>query len=151
MTKHTLLLLMLFALLLAPGAQSFAAKASSGYTCCENVDQDMLREKWGIELVTLHVGAGGYIVDFRYRVVDPSKAAPLGERTLKPYLEDVATNTKLIVPAPAKVGALRNKPQEYKTGRVYFIEFANPGRIIKPGAKVNVAVGDLLVENVIVQ
>ncbi|RMG84918.1 MAG: hypothetical protein D6708_16425, partial [Candidatus Dadabacteria bacterium] len=38
---------------------------------------DPVREKWGIEVVGVMLSAGGYMLDFRYRVVDPEKAKPL--------------------------------------------------------------------------
>jgi hypothetical protein len=90
------------------------------------------------------------MVDFRFRILDGAKAAPLLERSVKPYLVDQATGARFIVPAPPKVGQLRSggRPRD---GRVYFIYFANPGQYVKSGDKVTVAIGDFRARDIVVQ
>lgn len=110
----------------------------------------MLQERWGIKIIGLRQSANGYMLDFRYRVLDPEKAAPLFDRKTKPHLIDQATGAQFIVPEPPKVGALRNtrKPVANKN---YFVMFANPGNYIKKGSKVTVVIGDFKAENLIVE
>lgn len=122
-------------------------------TACVKQKQSHYEEKWGIEVESIRLSAGGYMIDFRYRVLDPEKADYLADHTLKPYLEDIATGAKMIVPAPAKVGALRNTNRRgsVERGRTYYIIFANPGRYIKPGSKVNVVIGDFVAKNLTLQ
>jgi len=36
-----------------------------------------LAEKWGVQIVGLPTTSGGYMLDFRFRVLDAKKAAPL--------------------------------------------------------------------------
>jgi len=108
----------------------------------QNKSQDqMLQQKWGIEIVAMRSTAAGHMVDFRYRVLDAEKAAPLFKRQTKPYLIHQATGKALAVPNTAKIGSLRNSntPQE---GRIYWMFFGNHHRLIQKGDKVTVAIGD---------
>ena len=112
-------------------------------------EQD-LREKWGIEITSIHMAAAGHMVDFRYRVLDAEKAETLFLRKNKPYLLDQASQKVLAVPNMAKVGPLRtsDKPQE---GRIYWMFFANAGGLIHSGSTVTVIIGDFRAENLVVQ
>ena len=109
-----------------------------------------LEERWGIQIQTIRMSAAGSILDFRYRVIDSEKAAPLFNRKTKPYLIDQASTKNLAVPNPPKVGPLltTNKPQ---ADRVYFILFSNPGGFVKSGNRVTVVIGDFKAENIVVE
>ena len=100
-----------------------------------------LSEKWGIELVAMRSTAVGHMIDFRYRVLDAEKAAPLFVRKTKPYLIHQASGKALAVPNTAKLGSLRNSniPQQ---GRTYWMFFGNSHGLIQIGDKVTVAIGD---------
>jgi len=107
-------------------------------------------ERWGVELRGIRLAAAGYMLDFRYRVVDPQKAAPLFARQTKPVLIHEASGAKLVVPRPPTTGPLRssNTPQ---AGRTYFMFFGNPGRFVKPGERVSVVIGDFKAERLVVE
>jgi protein SCO1/2 len=129
-----------------------AAQAASGAPAKEIVPTAAValsdvEQRWGIRILGVRLTAGGYMLDFRYHVVDPEKAAPIFIRGIKPYLDDEASGSRFIVPAPPKTGPLRtsNPPQK---GRNYFMFFANPARFVKPGRLVTVTVGDFRVEHV---
>lgn len=109
----------------------------------------LLRKQWGIELTAMRITAAGHMVDFRYRVLDAEKAAPLFKRQTKPYLIHQESGKVLAVPNTAKVGALRNsnKPQN---DRIYWMFFGNNG-VVKHGDKVTVVIGDFRTENLIVE
>lgn len=109
-----------------------------------------MEEQWGIKLLPIRLSAEGYMLDFRYRVLDPEKAMPLFDRKIKPYLVDEASGAVLAVPEPPKVGALRNtrKPQQ---DRNYFILFANPGRYVQKGKRVTLVIGDFKAEHLVVE
>ena len=111
---------------------------------------DPMVDRWGIEIEGLRRTSGGYMLDFRFRVLDTAKAAPLFVRATKPYLLDPVSGVMFQVPNPPKTGPLRtsNPPKE---GVVYWMFFANPGRYLKPGASVTVVIGDFQAENLIVQ
>lgn len=101
-------------------------------------------ESLGVELKGVRLTANGYIVDLRYRVLDPAKAQPLLDRKVRPVLVDEATGHRLYVPVPPIVGALRqtSRNKVIHTDRDYFMLFANPDRKLQAGSKVALYVGD---------
>ena len=109
-----------------------------------------LEEKWGVKVLGVSLTAEGYMLDFRYRVLDPEKAMPLFDRQRKPYLVDEVTGALFVVPEPPKVGALRTT-RPPKADRNYFIIFANPGRYLKKGSRVSVVNGDFKAEQLVVE
>ena len=107
----------------------------------KNIAATPLKREWGIEVLDVHQTSAGYMLQFSYRVLDPKTAKPLFDRKTKPYLLDVATGAKVIVPSPEKVGQLRNVNTP-ETGRTYWMMFANPGKMIQKGSQVSVHIGD---------
>lgn len=123
-------------LILAGGAGQVGANA-------EPAPRSPVEERLGIKIEGMHLSAAGYIVDCRYRVLDPVKAAPLLDRKVNPYLLDEATGMQLGVPDAPKVGKLRPTSRgKIIAGRNYYILFANPGRHLKSGSKVTLVAGD---------
>ena len=57
-----------------------------------------LEETWGIQVEGIRLSAAGYMLDFRYRVLDPEKAAALFDRKTKPYLIDQESGAKFMIP-----------------------------------------------------
>jgi len=113
--------------------------------------QQELIEQWGIEALKVTLSANGYMVDFRYRVIDPKKAAKAVNRRDQPYLRNLKTGRNSLVPSPANIGALRHTGGNLQKGKHYFVLFANPGKAIKRGDKVNLVMGGYALENVTVQ
>ncbi|MFB3903560.1 MAG: hypothetical protein ACE15E_08910 [Acidobacteriota bacterium] len=112
--------------------------------------QTELRDRWGIEVVSLRLTANSHMLDFRYRVLDKEKAAPLFDRDKKPYLIHENTGKSLTVPAPAKIGPLRNSDPP-KQDRIYWMFFGNAGKLIKKGDFVTVVIGDFRAEKLLVE
>ena len=112
-----------------------------------------LEEQWGVEISSVRLTAAGYMLDFRYTILDAEKAAPLVTRKNKPILIDQTSGAELIVPTPPKVGTLRSNARNGVpvVGRSSFILFANPGGFVKPGNKVTVVIGDFRVEDLTVE
>jgi cytochrome oxidase Cu insertion factor (SCO1/SenC/PrrC family) len=113
-------------------------------------DPETIARTWGIRIESLRLSASGYMLDFRYRVVDERKAKPLFERKIKPKLRDDASGIEVQVPVPPKTGALRNSNQPH-AGRSYFMFFGNPARFIKAGSRVTITIGGFSVEGVRVE
>jgi len=113
--------------------------------------RSVLRDSWGIEVTGLHLSAKGRMVDFRYRVLDPEKAALLGDRKLKATLTDLATGAVLRVPSFPKTGSMRQTAAKMEAGRIYFMLFANTGMPVKTGSRVTVTIGDFKAEGLTVQ
>lgn len=123
----------------------------TGHGALQNQDgRPALEERWGVKALSIRLSAEGYMLDFRYRVLDPEKALPLFDRKIKPYLVDEASGAIMAVPEPPKVGALRNTRQP-KPDRTYFVLFANPGRFVKKGKAVSVVIGEFKAEHLIVE
>lgn len=110
-----------------------------------------LEEKWGIQVVGLRLTSAGYMLDFRFKVIDPKKAAPLLARSAKPYLKDEASGYKFFVPVSGKVGALRQDTIKPTQNRIYYSFFANPGKFVKKGNSVTIVIGAFIAKNLIVQ
>jgi hypothetical protein len=112
-------------------------------------EKTYMKRKWGVEFLFLRETAAGYMLEFRYKVLDPMKAAPLFVRKTKPVLTHVRTGRQLTVPVPAKTGALRNSDPPL-ADHTYWMFFANPNKLVKPGDRVNLQIGDFAVEGLVV-
>lgn len=113
----------------------------------------LIEERWGVIVEGLRLVAAGYMVDFRYRVMDPEKAALLQDPRERPYLIDEATGRAFAVPRPAKVGELRQTAYNSLPGKgkTYSIFFANPGRAVKKGERASVVIGGFTAEGLIIE
>ena len=107
--------------------------------------------EWGVQVEGIRFTAAGYMLDFRYRVVDADKAKRFMGRKVRPYLIDQDTGAKVIVPAPGKLGALKQTSSVPVENKTYFVMFANPGRFIKQGNKVTVVIGDFEAHDIMVE
>lgn len=113
-------------------------------------EKTFLKRTWGVEVIFVRQTAAGNMLEFRYKVLNPEKAKPLFERRTKPVLTHAETGAKLIVPTPAKTGALRNSNPPI-AGRIYWMFFANTGRLVKPGEHVSIEIGKFRVDGLVVQ
>jgi hypothetical protein len=109
-----------------------------------------MKREWGVEVIGVKQTAAGYMLEFRYRVIDPGKAKPLFERRTKPMLVDEASGATFVVPTPPKTGALRSSNPPL-AGHTYWMFFANPAGHVKPGRRVSVVIGDFRAEGIVVQ
>jgi hypothetical protein len=109
-----------------------------------------MKNEWGVEVLFVRPMSAGYMLEFRYRVLDADKASPLFERQTKPVLTHVETGATMIVPTPAKTGALRNSNMPIE-GRTYWMFFANPAKFVKSGDHVTIEIGDFVARNLIVE
>ncbi len=113
------------------------------------VQARQLAEKWGVEITSIRLTASDHMIDYRYRVLDPVKAAALFQRNVHPSLIHQSSGKVLSVPNTAKVGPLRNSNTPQK-GRIYWMFFGNAGQLVKAGDKVTVRIGEFQAENLIV-
>ena len=113
-------------------------------------EKTYMKRQWGVEVLYVRPTAAGYMLEFRYKVLDAAKARPLFERQTKPLLTHAESGARLIVPTPAKTGALRNSNPPL-AGRTYWMFFANPGRLVQPGDHVDIDIGEFRVAGLIVQ
>lgn len=105
----------------------------------------------GIRVEGLRRSADGFMLDFRYRVVDPERARLIMDRAMKPYLIDEGSGAKFLIPSSPKVGPMRQTTRRPESGRVYWLLFANPARHVQAGSLVTVVVGDVRLEHIVVE
>jgi hypothetical protein len=110
-----------------------------------------IEEEWGVKVLGIRRTAAGYMLDFRYRVVDAEKAAPILDRRITPYVQVQETGVRLLVPQAPKLGSMRQTSFAVKADRDYFIVFANPSQIVSKGDLVSVVVGDFVTPALAVQ
>jgi hypothetical protein len=105
----------------------------------------------GIESVAIRQTSAGYMLDYRYRVLDPVLAADMLDRKIKPYLLHEASGKVLAVPVTAKVGPLRQSTLKPEAGRIYFMMFGNAGNLVQAGDKVSLIIGEHRIEHLTVE
>jgi biotin carboxyl carrier protein len=113
-------------------------------------EKTYMKRQWGVEVLYVRQTAAGYMLEFRYKVLDADKSKALFERQTKPVLTHDKTGAKFIVPTPAKTGALRNSNPPL-VGNTYWMFFANPGKLVQPGDTVSIEIGKFQVKKLIVQ
>ncbi|MGZ5198626.1 MAG: hypothetical protein ACXWC4_02565 [Telluria sp.] len=101
----------------------------------------------GIVVRALRLSAHGYILDLRYRVTDAKKAARLLDGHNKVELLDPAHGAELGVAESPVIGAMRQTSRNHAvyTDRDYFVLFTNPGRAVRAGDSVRLAVNGQVV------
>ncbi len=148
MNKLVLIIITCFGLI---GCAGHSMTRMTDAVALSALDQDVLVEQWGIRAERMMLTGAGNLIDFRYLVVDPIKAAKAVSPKIKPMLVDEKTGMLKDVPMPANIGALRNTGRNLQKGRKYFILFNNPGGNIHLGDKVTVIMGDYKLEHIEVQ
>lgn len=105
----------------------------------------------GVRVESLRLSAADYMLDLRFRVTDPERAAPFFNRNAEVQLIDQASGARLVVPNTPKLGKLRQVARKDMTERSYFMLFANPGRFLKAGSEVTLVVGDTRISHLKVE
>jgi hypothetical protein len=105
-----------------------------------------LAERSGVRLIRVAVTGGGGLLDLRYQVVDPSKAAAVHEAETPPAIIDERTGLVLnrLLMGHAHHGQL-------KPAVSYYLIFENTGNWVRRGSEVTVLLGDAQVEHVVVK
>ena len=104
--------------------------------------EQALEEQYGIKLELVALTAAGGLVDVRYRVLDPDKAAQLvSDGGIMPMLHVDDTDFVLVPDAHMRT-------QKLVKGRMYFALIPNSQNVVKRGTPVTVAFGDVAVQPV---
>ena len=130
----------------APGAAVLPAPTAADWAARQGL---YYKRNWGVEVIGVKPVSSGYMLAFRYRILDPAKAKLLNDRKSKAYLIDEATGTRLAVPALENVGELRSGAAPV-ADRNYFMIFGNPGRLVKSGSRVSIVIGNFRVDQLVV-
>jgi hypothetical protein len=105
---------------------------------------------WGVDMLSVKSAESGEIIRFTYRVIDPEKAKTLNDKKNEPSLIDPGAGVKLVVPSMEKVGKLRQSSAP-EAGKVYWMALSNKGRLVKPGHRVNVVIGQFRADGLLVE
>jgi hypothetical protein len=105
---------------------------------------------WGIDSLDVKSVESGELIRFSYRVLDPNKAQTLNDPKAEPSLIDVGAKVRLVVPSLEKVGQLRQKSSPI-AGKNYWMAFSNKGRLVKPGDRVSVIIGQFRADGLVVK
>jgi len=106
---------------------------------------------WGIDALSVKAVESGIILRFSYRVLDPEKAKPLNDKKLNPLLVSPEKRVSLVIPSLEKVGQLRQAPQTIEAGKSYWMAFSNSGRVIRPGDRVDIVIGNFHAQGIEVE
>jgi hypothetical protein len=109
-----------------------------------------LKRTWGVDVVGVRLLSSDWMLEFKYRVLDPDKAAPLLDQHVKPYLVDDVSGARLAVPAMENVGELRQHTTP-DANRNYFMIFGNANKIVPRGGHVSVVIGQFQASGLPVQ
>jgi hypothetical protein len=105
---------------------------------------------WGVDSLRAKYAESGEIIRFSYRVIDAEKAKTLNDKKNEPHLIDPVAGVSLVVPSLEKVGKLR-QAMTPEAGKMYWMAFSNKGRLVRPGHRVNVVIGNFQAEGIIVE
>lgn len=132
------------------GAKAIGSSISQRASSWRSRQGLYFKRNWGVELIDVHPVSSGYMLAFRYRILDADKAKVLNDRHTKAYLVDDATGIVLAVPALENIGELRpgSTPQP---GRTYFMVFGNPGKVVKVGNLVTLVAGNFRADGIVVE
>lgn len=124
--------------------------------CAATPDQAALTppeaaEDPGIRVESLRLTAADYMLDLRFRITDPERAAPFFSRKTELQLVDPVSGARLAVPNTPKLGRLRQVARKDMPDRSYFVLFANPGRYLKAGTRVTLVAGNTPVAGLTVE
>ena len=111
-------------------------------------------QEWGIKLYGIRWTAAGYMLEMKFRILDPDKAFPLLKRDIERHVIVEKSGAVLQVPFTEKLGSLKSSVRTSNMVRQdhnYMALFANPGKHVKPGDKVTLVIGNLMAENLVVQ
>jgi hypothetical protein len=138
-----------------PGAKQPVAEAANGTASVAASQGWRLRNaasykrNWGVDIVGVRLVSSGHMLEFRYRVLDSTKAMDVNDKRATPYLIDEKSGVRLNVPVMEKIGQLRQTSLP-KDDQTYWMIFANEGKIVRHGDKVDLSIGKFHCDGLIV-
>lgn len=101
-----------------------------------------LEEDYGIQVKLIGVTAAGGLVDVRFKILNPDRAAE--------FFSDAEKLPKLMTDEGTLLSVSQTDPHEYKlveNGMVFML-FPNQGGVIKPGTPVTIIFDDIHLESI---
>ncbi len=129
------------------GVRNAAAKHELEHPLPETIiSAQTLEEQYGIQMALVAVTAAGGLVDVRYKVIDPEKAALLAteEDGIMPMVY-VENGDFMLMPDA------HMRTQKLIAGRMYFTLIPNAQNVVKRGFSVTIVFNDIALEPIITQ
>lgn len=111
-----------------------------------SVSESELPARSGVRLVRVAVTGGGGLLDLRFQVVDPNRAAAVHEPETPPAIVDERTGLVF-----SRLLMNHEHSGEFKPALTYYLIFENTGNWVRRGTEVTVLLGAAQVEHVVVQ
>lgn len=129
-------------LLLIAGCAGPAAAPPASRAAMAGMGMTAPIESLGIVVHGLHLSAHGNILDLRYRVTDPGRAAALLDSKSKVQLLDPRRGAALGIPESPVIGPMRQTARNHVLyrDRDYFVLFVNPAHAVQAGETLALAI-----------
>ena len=114
-----------------------AARPAGGGEAARQADRAAFEARTGLRPVHVAVTGGGGLIDLRYQVVDPDKAAAVHDPKRPPGVVDSGTGRILNVPLMQ-----HGHKGPMRAGGTYYALLLNLGGLIQQGEEVAIAMGD---------
>jgi hypothetical protein len=110
------------------------------------LSQSAFEEAAGVRVVRVAVTGGGGLVDLRYQIVDPDKAAAIHASATPPKLIDERTGK-----AVDRLWMHHGASGTPRAGQSYFLLFVDGKRVLASGSSVSVVLAGARLDHVLVQ
>ncbi len=137
------LIVLIVILLIVSVAGSWLAARQTVWLPGQPATEAAIEDKFGIRITHIAVLADGGLIDFRFQVLDPDKAAALFILERRPLLYVEASGKK--------VDSLYHPPHGHNifAGQSQYMIYNNHQGAIQRGSAVSVVLGDLRLEHII--
>jgi hypothetical protein len=105
---------------------------------------------WGVDKLKASSTNSGNLIKFSYRVLQPKRAAALGNHENTPEMIGIRSNAVLHIPTMEQIGQLRQMSAA-EANKEYWMVFSNKGNLVRPGDEVSVVIGKFHADGVIVE
>ena len=119
--------------------------SAPGYPTAVLDNQARFEEVTGLRIVRVMLTAPRGIVDVRYQVLDPDKSLVIFDDDDPPVVINAITGVELNLPVE------QHHFEQQEMARIYRLHILNPDRAVKRGERVSVRIGDVQVDNLIVE
>jgi hypothetical protein len=126
--------------------RSHAARASPRAAAGAAVPQSSaIEERFGIRITRLGLTANGGMLDLRFIVLDPEKAAAIGH-TVRTLPRLIAEDRRIQM----NTASLMLHLHYLRRGTSYYMLFRNDGNLLHQGSHAGVKIGDLVLPHLVV-
>jgi len=130
------------------GAAVAASQAdASAVAQIDGAEALAMERVWGVRLLNVALTGNDGLIDVRYQVVDPYKALGLHDADSTPALIDEATGAILDRPGLHS----DHKVRSLRPGGTYYLLYQNNGGLLKPGSRITLKIGEVLLRHITVQ